>query len=59
MLEGYAVNLLRRARAAARDWASTQKNPTLGKPYELEFLYGAPATPSAPPAPPASPVVPS
>lgn len=40
LLEGYAVDLLRQGRAAARAWALDARNPSLSSPYELEFLYG-------------------
>ncbi len=40
LLEGYAVDLLRQGRAAARAWALDVKNPALSSAYELEFLYG-------------------
>ena len=59
LLEGLAVSLLRRARAAARAWASAKKDPTLARPYELEFLYAgsapSPAVPTPSPSPAPSP----
>lgn len=39
LLEGHAVNILRQARAAARDWSLARRNPALAKPYELDLLY--------------------
>lgn len=57
LLEGHAVTILRQARAAAREWALERRDNTLGKAYELEFLYSSSKS-EAPPHEPSTPSIP-